>query len=667
MIKQRLAAIRTRAERLQPFIIESYAVLRQLFVSGSDGYLSWYIVFLLAIKNLRAALSRTAVTVFAIAAGTAAIVFLVGFAYGLQEIVTSRLLQPKTLRLTDVQTSSTSVTLDRELLANIAETTGVERVAPAMSLAGVLRFGESRTEIVVLAARNEFLDFSHMQLRAGTFFSQEAEAPAQDPETPDELSLLLDEIGQGQVAGVSTQSAEPELAELVSAQIKTFRVQDDQYVAVRSQPKQTAEIIGYIRGSVLRRLTATEVWGTQYQSTGVAGKTYQKSTGEWLGYWLSLDKPVALLREVLPSVYEPLLDEAGAQTTARGFITEENIVLLTPEEARADALLEKMYQGQGSVLGDATPAAAVETPAQTSITTDTTSATDAAELAAIVAQDQQEHLASEQRSTAVLSVPRQGGKEVLVSSGLLSILDVSDADTILGKTISLEYIISGGLTKGFGGKVISQPTEYTVVGVIADDLQQIVYAPLSELESMGVDKYSLAKVLVSDESQLRQARDRIETLGLSTRSIADTLQQVNRLFTVMRFLLGSFGLIAFVVALFGMFNTLTVSLLERTREIGVMKTFGTTDTDIVKLLFAESTIIGIVGAFLGVFFGVLLGKGVDLFLYFFRADKSLLLFQFPWVFLLWVFLFTVLVGFLTGLYPARRAKHISALDALRYE
>lgn len=152
-----------------------------------------------------------------------------------------------------------------------------------------------------------------------------------------------------------------------------------------------------------------------------------------------------------------------------------------------------------------------------------------------------------------------------------------------------------------------------------------------------------------------------------TRSIADTLAQVNKLFSVMRFLLGSFGMIAFIVALFGMFNTLTVSLLERTREIGVMKTFGTTDADITRLLIVESSLIGISGGIFGILLGVLLGNGLNLLSLLVRDDKATSLFHFPILFLFLVFLLAGVIGMMTGLYPARRAQSISALNALRYE
>lgn len=664
MIRQKFSAVLQFFSVVRAWSSSSLRILQNLFIRGGYGYLSWYMVFFLAIKNLKTAASRTTVTAFAIAAGTAAIVFLVGFAYGLQQIVTNRLLQPNSLRLTDVQASSTAVALDPTLLQKIQETTGVERVAPAMSLAGIFRLGESRTEVVVVAARNDFLDFSGIKLVQGEWFSQEAESSDTQENASEQLVDLVTKAAQGEVAGVSTQSAEPVVGEFISDKIRYFRVPDEVYIPVRTAPTQHAEIMGYIRGSVLEKYAGKQVWGGQYQASSASGKAYQLSTGEWLGRWLSLTQPAALFQEVLPTVYRPVTNEHGAQKTTLGFVSEAEILILTDQEVRTDTILDNLRESMGSVLGDATPSA--QEQAYAAVTTEDSSATIAAELAAIVSTQQQTDIVSP-NTTAYLNVAKQGGKEVIVSAGLLKTLGFTDVAQALGTTVSLEYIISGGLVPGYGGKIISEQAEYTIIGITTDESQQLVFAPLSDLESMGVSKYSVAKVLVASTDQLQPVRDRIETLGLSTSSISDTLQQVNRLFTVMRFLLGSFGLIAFVVALFGMFNTLTVSLLERTREIGVMKTLGTTDTDIIKLLFAESTTIGIVGGAAGIFLGVFFGKALDLLLLFFRRDTSLLLFSFPWKFLFGVFLFTVLVGFFTGLYPVRRAQKIEALNALRYE
>jgi len=88
---------------------------------------------------------------------------------------------------------------------------------------------------------------------------------------------------------------------------------------------------------------------------------------------------------------------------------------------------------------------------------------------------------------------------------------------------------------------------------------------------------------------------------------------------------------------------------------------------VVRLFLAESTLIGVLGGFGGVFFGVNLGNLLNLIFLFFQQDKNVVLFKAPLSFLIMIFVFSVIVGVLTGIFPSKRAQKISPLDALRYE
>jgi len=112
--------------------------LREDFFNGRRGRLSWVVIFRLALKNLLYGKTRTAVTVAAIAVGAGAIVFLVSFGYGLQEIVTNRLVMPNSLKLADVQSDSTALSLSRDKAKEIRNIEGVEDFRVSVSLAGSL-------------------------------------------------------------------------------------------------------------------------------------------------------------------------------------------------------------------------------------------------------------------------------------------------------------------------------------------------------------------------------------------------------------------------------------------------------------------------------------------------------------------------------------------------
>lgn len=661
---------------------------------GQPGELSWSYLILIGRKNIMRSFSRTAVTVGAIAAGSAAIVVLVGFAYGLESIVTKRLVQPNSLRLADVQSTSTAYQIDKGAIVSLGQIPGVENVSMAVNLAGLVKYGDAQTEVVIVGARNDFLEASHVELVTGQKFSEAAET-AYVGEVID-LSLLATSSAEvaGVVSGVSTE-VEPSVGERVSDQPVNFRISDEVYVPLRAEPDTQSQIVGYVRGSILELHQGYRVWGGTYEAVGTAGRARQLSSGAWLGEWLKVEQGLPLYLEQAPTVFAPIVEVEGKQKLGVGYLTQNSLSVLSLKEAVAEQALDVLQNEQSQlatqsqVLGQSTESGQVRTdelvpgdtnPNPTSLEasasannvvgvvldqTATSSAWEQQQLESMILQSQP-GVSTPAARLAFASITKPGGKEILVSTGFLSALKLSP-ESVIGQNLSVQYIVSGGLVAGMKGKVTSESTEYVIVGVFNQDDQSMLFAPLSDLESMGVSKYSLAKVLAKDQTGLESVRERIAALGFRTRSIADTLIQVNKLFAIMRFLLGSFGMIAFIVALFGMFNTLTVSLLERTREIGVMKTLGTTDRDIRRLLIVESSLIGIAGGLVGVVLGVVLGLSLNWFSMLTRTDKTLSLFQFPPLFLLFVFLLAALVGMLTGLYPARRAHNISALNALRYE
>jgi putative ABC transport system permease protein len=111
-------------------------------------------------------------------------------------------------------------------------------------------------------------------------------------------------------------------------------------------------------------------------------------------------------------------------------------------------------------------------------------------------------------------------------------------------------------------------------------------------------------------------------------------------------------------------------LLERTREVGLMKAMGMTAIEVKRLFLTESMLMGFVGGMLGIFFGFMAGKFISLILSIFGLINGVGFIDvayLPPAFVGLVFLLSLFVGLITGLYPSRRATKISALDALRYE
>jgi putative ABC transport system permease protein len=119
-----------------------------------------------------------------------------------------------------------------------------------------------------------------------------------------------------------------------------------------------------------------------------------------------------------------------------------------------------------------------------------------------------------------------------------------------------------------------------------------------------------------------------------------------------------------------MFNTMTVTLLERTKEIGIMRTIGASPNDVKYLFVSESVVVGFMGGVTGILMGVVFGVTVNVFLNIVAGQfggQSVTLFSFPLPFLLFIAVFSAAVGYLTGVFPARRASTLNPLDAIRYE
>jgi len=259
--------------------------------------------------------------------------------------------------------------------------------------------------------------------------------------------------------------------------------------------------------------------------------------------------------------------------------------------------------------------------------------------------------------------------EAYISTAMLKLLGMT-ADEALGKTFNVSYVVPDGNIKGITGRLQSKEREYKIKGVIEDNNTSFYYYHLADAKRLGISVYSQLKVLTDSQEKLSGVRKNIEFLGFKTDSTADTVIQIESLFKTLRIILGLLGTIALAVASLGMFNTMTVSLLERTREVGVMKAMGMLSNEVRELFLAESMIMGVGGGVFGILLGFSLGKILSLILTSISLVKGqgvINIVYIPWFFTVFILTISFVVGMITGWYPSKRARQISALDALRYE
>jgi putative ABC transport system permease protein len=330
-------------------------------------------------------------------------------------------------------------------------------------------------------------------------------------------------------------------------------------------------------------------------------------------------------------------------------------------------------------------------------------------------------------STSVLAVPdssRSGGSFEGITGGFFSspaadeaILQIEFAKllsdqppSLVGKELTLRYAQRAALSKDAddealldnltgsgkpgGISIVPHEKNLRIVGVIESDPSAgiggfggaRVYIPLKTAEQLHVAQpddlqsfmsgnsakptYMALTVRVRSPKNVPQVETAIKELGFATFSLLDATKNLRLVFTVFDLFLGLFGSLALTVASLGIINTLVMAILERRREIGILKALGATDRDVRSLFFAEAGAMGLFGGFFGVALGWLIGSaltwGTTIYLH--RQNlPGVKISYVPWWLALSAIGFAVVVSLLAGLYPASRAAHLNPVEALRYE
>ena len=272
------------------------------------------------------------------------------------------------------------------------------------------------------------------------------------------------------------------------------------------------------------------------------------------------------------------------------------------------------------------------------------------------------------------------GKPVIVTSTTLDVSRIprnpmqafSLASDIPVKEVTTELII-GGIMKqasAFGSNTWS--AGILVPMETARQIPSLGFSSLWEVlrkQSRG-DMYASIYVRVDEVAHVEAARDSLEGMGLNVFSIADQLEEIKRGFLIMDAVLGAVGTIALVVAALGIINTMVMSILERRREIGVMKAIGGSEDDIKLIFVVEAGTIGLVGALLGLVLGWVVTRIAN-----FVANSYLLpdeapfinFFHFPVWLIVGAVVFSVVVSLAAGLYPAVQAARVDPVTALRHD
>lgn len=597
----------------------------------------------LAFKNLLSKKTRSFITILGMSVGIGIIVLLLSLGYGIERLVISRIASLNELRMVDVSSSeNTALRLDRIAYSKIANFSAVEKVIPLVSTVGKITINKATTDVLVYAAPRDYLNALNTRVLRGKLYD--------DNQSFDKPRAQLTDVGS--VAGVSTQLEIGELGAKRSNYEFAIDVLPSRHVPVWD----TCDVGSKVLGFTTRFEGGTKgiaLWGSQYSPFDEFGKAaYDSTRNIYLGKWIQAEFP--LYQQNSEGGYDPKLTDTGLHMWQTGCVQEKDI--------QKTPILQTV---QSSVLGEATASADVEDAV--SLYDAVVVSSDSSGIEMVMLQSSAS--ASTKQTTDKLAFSSLPSGQAVISSGLASLLGVP-VDKAVGREFTASFIIGKSLMPTIEGKSYSEDTTYTIIGVLDDDNNTYFYVPYTDMKKLNVPHVSQMKIILKDSSLMPKVRKGIETLGFRTNSTIDTVKQIESLFNNLRIVLAVLGLVALGVASLGMFNTLTVSLLERTREIGGMKTMGMVSEEVQDLFLAEAMIMGLAGGFGGLALGSIIGKGLSLLVSAVAISQGqgfIDLTYIPIQFSTFIVVTSFIVGILTGIYPAQRAKKISALNALRYE
>ncbi len=235
-----------------------------------------------------------------------------------------------------------------------------------------------------------------------------------------------------------------------------------------------------------------------------------------------------------------------------------------------------------------------------------------------------------------------------------------------------------------GDKILINNKPFTVVGILEKVGNKLddgaVVIPLQTLRDLinEQEKYSMLFLTVKQgydpeivaeriRETLRKFRDEeegSETFQVSTPK--DLLKVFNSILTIVQVVLVGIAAISLLVGGIGIMNTMYMAVLERTKEIGVMKAIGARDGHILTIFLTESGLLGAVGGLIGVIGGLTITKSVEVIVKAVTGTQWIVTYV-SWWLILFAIVFSFIVGVISGLLPARQAAMLNPADALRYE
>src|SRR3989344_2078118 len=220
--------------------------------------------------------------------------------------------------------------------------------------------------------------------------------------------------------------------------------------------------------------------------------------------------------------------------------------------------------------------------------------------------------------------------------------------------------------------------QFKVIGIFektGTDVDDRIYMPLEDAREL-FNKRDIVNVFVvkvkdgidveeAAEDIKRELQKHYEEEQFTVFTPKQLLSQLKSILGIVTFLLSGIAAISLVVGGIGIMNSMFTSVLERTRVIGVMKSIGATNKQILVMFLVESGLIGLIGGILGVVLGISIAEIVEIIAA--NFGFSLLAITLNFKIIVFMLLFSFGIGMISGVVPAYQAAKLKPVDALRYE
>jgi putative ABC transport system permease protein len=292
---------------------------------------------------------------------------------------------------------------------------------------------------------------------------------------------------------------------------------------------------------------------------------------------------------------------------------------------------------------------------------------------------------------------------LIISDSLLRRMNIKDPETVIGQEIEISTLTVNlslsnipnivNFLRGKGLPFSRQSYQFTIVGVTekmgfagpmpvrsdvfimpaeSDNMNKLSLTSIWDLfqASQQAKGYSMVNIKLSSTKSIEPVKKKMEERGFRTFALIDHLEEIKTGFIFMNMFLFAVGMIAITVAALGIINTMVMSILERYKEIGIMKAVGASDGDVKKIFLFESGAIGFLGGVLGLILSWLVSMLINQIINYFMVKQGapyMDYFSFRWWLVSGAIVFSTLISLAAGIYPTMRAARVDPVVALRHD